>query len=74
MKLYYVRNDFLGYNYVHVLVVAESEQQARQLGSDALKAATDEHHNDASYWEPTGLRVEVILDDVSRPCASRPRD
>lgn len=73
MKLYRVYNGFMGEGLVRVIVVAESEQQAREMASEALKREGETRYG-KRYYEPQRLEVELLTDDLTKPYASEATD
>ena len=65
MKLYRVYNGYMGFGPVHVLVIADSNNQARGLASEAFKKVGGERYGE-SYYRPSKLEVELITDDLSK--------
>lgn len=57
MTLWIARNGFMGYSHVGALVEAETESEAREAGSAALRAVEEREPNspidgpDPSYWQ-----------------------
>jgi hypothetical protein len=68
VKLYEVRNGFIGEGYVRVYVWSPDEETARQLAADAFRK-DDESEN---YW--TNLEVEELFDARRAPFATAPSD
>ena len=62
MTLWSVSNGYRGYGHVAALVEADTETDAIQQASAALKAENDdmpEHLKpDADYWHPDGLHAK----------------
>lgn len=72
MKLYLVYNGFMGFVAVRVLVVAESEQQARELAAPRFEARRG--WQGPEYSNPARFDVELVLDRLDRPWASDAED
>lgn len=90
MKLWCVENGYLGNGNVHVLVVADSEERAKELASESFKREAekmgtrrgwradagyvDEPFYTDDYWEVSELRAELVFDDLTREAATKPDD
>ena len=69
MKLYIIANGYIGNDYVHCLVVANSEEEAKDLAAIEFKKETKEVGYPEGYY--TNLKVEYTM-DASKPGASVP--
>ena len=61
MKLYEVTNGYTGYSYVRCLVIAENEEQAKDLATAKYKEV-DGYGDD--YW--ANLEAECMCEDTSK--------
>ena len=62
MKLYECHNGFMGYAPVRVLVVASSEEEARELARDAFRNEGESEIHGSRYW--SDIEVELLCDDL----------
>lgn len=77
LNLYKVSNGYMGYGYIHVIVIAGDEEEAEELAARKFKEHADEHADkypgvepyDDDYW--THLRVGILKEDISEPFVSR---
>lgn len=63
LNLYEVTNGYVGYNYLHAIVVAETEEQAFGLARESYKASAKYGRYPEKYYED--LDVELLAKDVS---------
>ena len=68
MKLYKCYNGYRGYSKVRVLVVAPSEEEAKELAAESFKKDQESRIHGSSYW--SDLEVELLCDDLSQSWAS----
>ncbi|MHC1683703.1 MAG: hypothetical protein AB6733_12215 [Clostridiaceae bacterium] len=77
MKLYEVKNGYIGESCVKVFVIAESEERAQQLAYKRYKKHAEEKNKyfkvySQSYF--TNLTAECLCEDVRKEWATEPRD
>jgi len=63
MKLFEIINDYIGANYVHVLCVAETEDEAIKMAWKKFKTEAENFHYPSDYY--SFLKVRLLCPDLS---------
>lgn len=72
MNLYYVTNGYYGDGQVHVYVIAENEERAKELAAAQFKDSARNEDYPESYW--TNLKAHCMTDDTSKEFVTDVRD
>jgi len=63
MNLYEITNGYTGFSYVRCLVVADSDERAKELAIPKFKEAGVNERQNERYW--TNLDANLLIEDLS---------
>jgi hypothetical protein len=72
MKLYIVKNGYIGEGEIYTIVIAENEVRAIEIAYKKFKEESDKYNKPEEYY--TDLTIELLCDDTSKEYASEVSD